>query len=141
GHRSLLVAYTRSRGRVGASEVTAAARELGYVPQAVTREGRSWPRWAAVGGAGVAAATVAFFLFGGALDDTGQTRAASVASQRSATASPAALAPLPAVASEASLPDLGAGTAVAAEPVPQPDPFASASASAEPAAVAPASPP
>src|SRR4029079_12806435 len=32
-HRSLLVAFTRSRGRVGPDEVAAAARELGYAPQ------------------------------------------------------------------------------------------------------------
>ncbi len=62
GHRSLLVAYTRSRGRVGAPEVAEAARELGYTPQFAAGEGRGWQRWLAGGAVAAVAAVVAFVL-------------------------------------------------------------------------------
>ncbi|HYC54000.1 MAG TPA: AAA family ATPase [Candidatus Binatia bacterium] len=144
GHRSLLVAYTRSKGRVGAAEVTSAARELGYVPQASARESRSWPRWAAVGGAGVAAATVAFFLFAALAEEPassrprGQTAREEAAFSRSRSS---ALSPMPAAAAEAAMADIPAEAAgqepVAAAPAPaQPAALATASVSAVPSQAA-----
>ncbi|HYB98546.1 MAG TPA: AAA family ATPase [Candidatus Limnocylindrales bacterium] len=144
GHRSLLVAYTRSRGRAGAPEVTAAARELGYVPQAVAREGRSWPRWAAVAGAGVAAAVVAFFLFAPLADDATATRRVGEEAAQAPVQRRSALAPMPATSGEAAVTDVdaAAGAAGASQPSSaEPQALATASASAAPAAAPPRSPP
>lgn len=62
GHRALLVAYTRSRGRVGAPEVAEAARELGYAPQIVSSQRSGWRAWIVGGAVAAAAAAVAFVL-------------------------------------------------------------------------------
>jgi general secretion pathway protein A len=61
-HRAMLVAFTRSRGRVGIDEVRGAARELGYTPQVAPPRRPAWGRIAAGIAAAAAAAGVAFLL-------------------------------------------------------------------------------
>ncbi len=100
-NRSLLVAFTRSRGRAGADEVTSAARELGYVPQVAAAVGSGWGRVLAGVAAMAAAAVVAFLL----LSPLGE--------EEKIAAKPVAPAPVPAAAAAAPEPE-----PVAVEPVP-----------------------
>jgi general secretion pathway protein A len=69
GHRSMLVAFTRSRGRVGPDEVASAARELGYAPQVAKTSGVAWGRLAGGMAAAAAAAVVAYVLLSPPADD------------------------------------------------------------------------
>lgn len=63
GHRSLLVAFTRSVGKVGSSEVAAAAKELGHGSGPVrAKRGRSVYQVAALGALASVAAVTAFYL-------------------------------------------------------------------------------
>lgn len=123
GHRSLLVAFTRSRGRVGVEEVGAAARELGYVPQVAPSRGPAWGR--ILGGLGVAAAVaaVAFLLLSPPADDEEAPRASKrerpAAGTPAPVATPPVAAPEPVSAAEpvaAAAPPASSETAVAAAP-------------------------
>lgn len=112
-NRALLVAFTRSRGRAGADEVTSAARELGYVPQVAAAVGGGWGRALAGVAAMAAAAVVAFLL----LSPLGE--------EEKIAAKPSAPAPLPGAGPAAPEPAPVAVEAVpaAVAPVaPQPEP-------------------
>jgi len=132
GHRSLLVAYTRSRGRVGAPEVAEAARELGYAPQVVTGTGRRWRVWLGGGAVAVAAAAVAVVLLAPVSDEP--RRAVSVFAdavrgpQRpGAAAPPAASGPAAATAQTLPLAPIATPAAATAAPLAtQPSPVAAA---------------
>ncbi|HEY2776070.1 MAG TPA: AAA family ATPase [Candidatus Binatia bacterium] len=90
-HRSMLVAFTRSRGRVGSDEVSAAARELGYVPQVAASRGPAWGRIGAFLAAAAAAAVVAFFLLSSsAVDESRPAPRKAKAAMTSLPAAPAA---------------------------------------------------
>jgi general secretion pathway protein A len=84
GHRSMLVAFTRSRGRVGPDEVASAARELGYAPQVAKTSGVAWGRLAGGMAAAAAAAVVAYVLLSPPADDAPRrpARAAETAAAR-----------------------------------------------------------
>lgn len=121
GHRSLLVAFTRSRGRVGADEVTSAARELGYVPQVAAARAPAWGRIFGGVAAAAAAAVVAYLLLSPATDE--DLRAASRPRRGSPVPSapaPAASAPVAAesVAAPASQPEAAAAAEPSAAPAP-----------------------
>lgn len=89
-HRSMLVAFTRSRGRVGTEEVAAAARELGYSPQVATAGTPAWKRAAGFVAGALAVAAVAYLLMSGLGDE-----APKAARSRSAAAPAAAPVPVP----------------------------------------------
>jgi len=111
-HRAMLVAFTRSRGRVGVDEVGAAARELGYAPQVAASRGPAWGR--IVGGVAVAgaAALVAYLLLAPPVEE-----ARRPASRPSADAADSRRAAAPAAAEPPATPTVAAAEPVAAEPV------------------------
>jgi general secretion pathway protein A len=131
GHRSMLVAFTRSRGRVGTDEVAAAARELGYTPQVAATGGGAWKRLAAFAAAAVAVAVVAFLLVLGLNEDEdleatrSRVDAAPIAAAAPAPARAASVpqpvpvpAPEEATATEAEATPAVEATTPPAEPVP-----------------------
>ncbi len=126
GHRSLLVAYTRSRGRVGAEEVTAAARELGYVPQVAAARAPAWGRILGGVAAAGAAAVVAYLLLSPASDEDLRSAARS----RRQPPAPAQTAAAPAAAAEPARNE----PAPAPPPAPEPAPAAVPTPAADPAA-------
>ncbi len=129
GHRSMLVAFTRSRGRVGVDEVGAAARELGYAPQVAAARGPAWKRIGAGIALAGAAAAVAFLLLFPLAEEEQRPAARTPAN----AAARRAAAPVAAAAAQAATP---VAVAPVAEPVaPPPAPVA-----AEPPAPTPASP-
>jgi len=92
-HRSLLVAFTRSRGRVGIDEVASAARELGYAPQVAAARAPAWGRILGGLAATGAAALVAYLLLSPAAEEDlrpSQRNATSNVASRRAAASAAA---------------------------------------------------
>jgi len=115
-HRAMLVAFTRSRGRVGVDEARAAARELGYAPQVAATQGPAWRRIAGGIAAAGAAAAVAFVMLSPAADDDAAS-ARSMRAQTRPVASPQrAAAPPPAETAREVVP----AAAPAAAPVPAP---------------------
>lgn len=112
GHRALLVAYTRSRGRAGAEEVSTAARELGYATQVASDGGRRWRSAAGVAAAAVVAAAVAFLLLSPVAEEVPRPKGPAAAPP-TAAASPAAGATTESDPS-ASLQESATGAAVAA---------------------------
>ncbi len=133
GHRSMLVAFTRSRGRVGADEVASAARELGYAPQVAKTSGVAWGRVAGGVAAAAAAAVVAYVMLSPPAEEPRRPARASevAATRREAAAEREPVAEQPPVESEAAARE---ETAPVAAPV-------EATAAAAPAAVAtPAAP-
>jgi general secretion pathway protein A len=96
GHRSMLVAFTRSRGRVGADEVASAARELGYAPQVAKSSGVAWGRLAGGAVAAAAAAVVAYVLLTPPVDEEPRrsSRAAGTAAARRQAPAPVADEPV-----------------------------------------------
>ncbi|MFN2374977.1 MAG: AAA family ATPase [Candidatus Binatia bacterium] len=143
GHRSLLVAFTRSRGRVGVEEVGAAARELGYVSQVAPSRGPAWGRL--LGGAGVAAAVavVAFLLLAPPADDEDVPRASkrerAAANTPAPEATPPVAAPMPAADTAAvpfTSPAASPAAAVAAASAEQPAEAVAATTASPPSAEA-----
>jgi general secretion pathway protein A len=129
GHRSMLVAFTRSRGRVGPDEVASAARELGYAPQVAARSGIAWGRIAGGMAAAAAAAVVAYVLLSPPVGEEPRRavrNAESIAARREAVAPgpPPVAEPQPA---EAAVPAPAAPAAAAPAETPT---------AAQPAAVA-----
>jgi len=129
-HRSLLVAFTRSRGRVGTDEVAAAARELGYAPQVAAARAPAWRRIA--GGIGLAtiAAVVAFLLLSPLSDE--EPRATSKSASRS-QAQQAPAAPQVPVAVAPTPPTAAPSASATAPPAATVSPVATAQAPATPA--------
>ena len=135
GHRAMLVAFTRSRGRVGAPEVAAAAGELSYAPQVAASAGRNWRAWILGGAVAAAAAAVAFVLMTPASDELGRpvsprmTRSREFAvAPAAAPALPRAVDPAPAARESAQPPEQAAPPIAAADPAVSPAPPAAASA-------------
>ncbi|MFN2425565.1 MAG: ExeA family protein, partial [Candidatus Binatia bacterium] len=95
-HRSMLVAFTRSRGRVGPDEVAAAARELGYAPQVAAQRGPAWRRILGGAAAASAAAFVAYVLLSPVDEENSRRPAAArpVETTPAAATAPAAPAPV-----------------------------------------------
>jgi general secretion pathway protein A len=137
GHRAMLVAFTRSRGRVGADEVASAARELGYAPQVARSAGLSWGRVAAGTAAAAAAAVVAYVLLSPPAEETSRraTRSPEAAASRRQAAAAAPVAAQPAAEVEDSASD--EAPAVATEPAVA-EVAAAAPVQVAPVAVAPA---
>lgn len=115
-HRSLLVAYTRSRGRVGGEEVAGAARELGYTPQVAAASGPAWKRVAGFMAAVVGVAVVAFLMMSGLSDDGG------VDGGRAAKPKAKAVAAVATAAAAIPAPDAQADPAAGAAPEPAAEP-------------------
>ena len=158
GHRAMLVAFTRSRGRVGPEEVRGAARELGYAPQVAAPRGPAWGRIAAGIGAAGAAAAVAFLLLSPVAEESPRSARRDEARRdlarinaETATRAPAlpAADPVPAeseapkvaeparpAAEAAATPPAATPQGVAAPPVASPPPVADEAAIAEQAAKA-----
>lgn len=131
-HRAMLVAYTRSRGRVGTDEVAAAARELGYTPQVVASGGGLGQRLLLGTLATAAVSGVAYLLFSSMGDDGGRRpfAAATPATTAPATATLATATPSPATPATAPAP-------TPAPPQPAPvAPEAAPSSAVQPAPVA-----
>ena len=149
-HRSMLVAYTRSRGRVGTEEVAAAARELGYTPQVVASGGGLGRRLLLGTLATAVAGGVAYLLFSSMSDEAGPRPFAVAAAPTASAAAPAVPMAAPAVPMAAPAPQQPAAQlapvapqaaapvvaeAVVAEPVAA-EPVAAAPVAAQPAPVA-----
>jgi general secretion pathway protein A len=138
GHRAMLVAFTRSRGRVGADEVASAARELGYAPQAASGAGLSWGRVAGGMAAAAAAAVVAYVLLSPPAEEASRrtTRSSETAASRRQPAAAAPIAAQPAAEDEGIASE--EAPAVATEPAAPAEVAAVAPVQVAPVAVAPA---
>jgi general secretion pathway protein A len=146
GHRSMLVAFTRSRGRVGPDEVASAARELGYTPQAASKGGFAWGRVLGGTAATVAAAVVAYVLLSPPAYEEPQRRARTTqtaAARRQAAEAESRAQPVPAeaeaiaregvaptgtpaIAPSAATEDVAAVAPIASPPAPAPEADAAA---------------
>ncbi len=153
-HRAMLVAFTRSRGRVGVDEVRSAARELGYTPQVAPPRRPAWGRIVAGIAAAGAAAAVAFLLLSPVSGDSPQVSTAVARNERApkphaapppsppverTPAEPAAVSSGAPAGTVAVAPAAVPAPARTAEPVPAAAPSAApAIAAVEPTASAPA---
>lgn len=134
-NRALLVAFTRSRGRVGTDEVATAAKELGYTPQVAAASGPAWGKLVA-GMLGTAAIAVVAYLLLSPLADEEAPRKAARAAREQAPATQAAASSSAAGATAPPAETAGAAPAAsAASPSQAPAPAAAASSAGAPVPV------